>query len=116
VYRARQRDEQFAVAWHDAEQDVLQLLDDEAVRRALHGTPRPVTVAGEREIVHTYSDTLLATLLRARAPERYTDRARFEHAGRVEHEHAIYDPERVELSAELRTRVRRILAGEDDDQ
>jgi hypothetical protein len=55
-------------------------------------------------------------LLRSRAPERYVDRHRLEHAGRVEHEHAVYDPELVELSAELRARVRRLLDGEGDER
>jgi hypothetical protein len=116
VYRRRHADEDFALAWHDAKLDVLALLEDEAVRRALHGVERPVTVAGEREVVRTYSDNLLALLLRSRAPERYADRHRLEHAGRVEHEHAVYDPEGVELSAELRARVRRLLDREDDDR
>jgi hypothetical protein len=106
VYRRRVRDEDFAVAWADAELDVLAMLEDEAVRRALHGVERPVTVAGERELVRTYSDHLLALLLRTRAPERHVDHHRVEHAGRVEH---VYDPGDLELSAELRQRVRRIL-------
>jgi hypothetical protein len=114
AYRRRQSDEAFALDWRDAELDVLALLEDEAVRRALHGVERPVSIGGERELVRTYSDSLLALLLRSRAPERYVDRHQLEHAGRVEHEH-VYDPDAVELSAELRARVRRIL-GEDDDR
>jgi hypothetical protein len=39
AYRRRQADEDFALAWADAERDVLALLEDEAVRRALQGTP-----------------------------------------------------------------------------
>jgi hypothetical protein len=116
VYRRRQADEEFALPWHDAELDVLALLEDEAVRRALHGVDRPVTVAGQREMIRSYSDNLLAMLLRSRAPERDVDRHRLEHAGRVEHEHAVYDPELVELSAELRARVRRLLDGEGDER
>jgi hypothetical protein len=91
VWRRRQADEDFALAFHDADQDVLAALEDEALRRALHGVERPVSVAGQRELVRHYSDTLLAMLLRARAPERYVDRARLEYAGHVEHEHT-YDP------------------------
>jgi hypothetical protein len=49
---------------------------------------------------------LLALLLKTRVPDRYADRHRVEHGGRVEHH---YDPELVELSPELRDRVRRIL-------
>jgi hypothetical protein len=69
-----------------------------------------------RRCIRSYSDNLLAMLLRSRAPERYVDRHRLEHAGRVEHEHAVYDPELVELSAELRARVRRLLDGEGDER
>jgi len=73
---------------------------------------RPISIGGEREVVRTYSDSLLALLLRTRAPECYAERHHLEHAGRVEHDVAVYDPELVELSAELRDRVGRIL-GED---
>jgi hypothetical protein len=109
VWRRRQADEDFALAFAEAERDVLAMLEDEAVRRALHGVERPVAIGGERELVRHYSDSLLAMLLRSRAPERYVDRHRLEHGGRIEHEHALYDPDAVELSDELRARVRRLL-------
>jgi hypothetical protein len=53
-------------------------------------------------------------LMRARKPEVCRERYRVDHAGRVEHGHAIYDPQAVELSAELRARVRRILEGDNE--
>jgi len=43
AYGRRRSDESFVVAWHDAELDVVALLEDEAVRRALHVVARPVS-------------------------------------------------------------------------
>jgi hypothetical protein len=117
VYRRRQQDESFAVAWHDLEEDIADQLEGEAFRRAVKGTEKPITVAGEREAIREYSDKLLIVLLRARRPALHRDNFQIEHAGHVEHEH-VYNPEAVELSAELRERVRRILDGDgvaDDD-
>jgi hypothetical protein len=108
-------DEDFALAFHEAECDVLALLEDEAVRRAWHGVERPVSIGGERELVRVYSDTRLLALLRSRAPERYVDRHRLEHAGKVEHAH-LYDPAAVKLSLELRARVQRILEEDDNER
>jgi len=59
VYRERQRDEQFAVAWADTEEGVTDMLEAEALRRAMDG-----------------SDRLLMVLLRARRPEVYREGAR----------------------------------------
>jgi hypothetical protein len=116
AYRRRHADEGFALALSDAEEEVTERIEREAFRRAVEGVERPVSIAGEREVIREYSDTLLLALLRARKPEVWSERHRLEHAGRVEHEHAMYDPASVELSAELRARVRRLLDGEDDDQ
>jgi hypothetical protein len=49
-------------------------LEAEAVRRAWHGTLKAVTVAGQREVVREYSDTLLIFLLKANRPTKYRDR------------------------------------------
>lgn len=87
------------------------MLEDEAVRRALHGVERPTTVAGHRELVRHYSDPLLALLLRSRAPERYLDHHRVEHAGGV-----AFDPADLELSPETRRRIRDVLGDESGKQ
>ena len=59
AYEARQRDEDFAVAWHEALEDACDELESEARRRALAG-----------------SDQLLMFLLRSHRPERYCDKHR----------------------------------------
>lgn len=64
AYRERQRDEQFAVAWADAESKVTDDLEGEAVKRALDG-----------------SDRLLEFLLKARRPDVYRENVKHEHSG-----------------------------------
>jgi hypothetical protein len=63
AYEARQRDEDFAVAWHEALEDACDELESEARRRALAG-----------------SDQLLMFLLRSHRPERYRENYRVEHS------------------------------------
>ena len=54
-------------------------LEDEARRRALQGVEKPVFREGRQVgTVTEYSDTLLIFLLKARRPEKFRDRARFE--------------------------------------
>jgi hypothetical protein len=88
AYEARQRDEEFAVAWHEVEERATERLEREAYRRAAEGTLKPVVSAGhlvteERQ----YSDGLLMFLLKARRPEKYRDNVKVEHAGRIQHGH-----------------------------
>jgi hypothetical protein len=45
-----------------------------AIRRAYEGVERPVTVAGKRELVREYSDTLLIFLLKGLRPAKYRER------------------------------------------
>jgi hypothetical protein len=61
MYRWRQEDEQFALAWADVEEAGTQKLEAEAVRRAIEGK----------------SDVLLIFLLKARRPEVYRENVRF---------------------------------------
>jgi hypothetical protein len=68
VYRERQRDETFAVAWSEALDDACDELEAEARRRAREG-----------------SDGLLMFLLKAHRPALYRDAQRVEHSGRIEH-------------------------------
>lgn len=53
---------------------VAERLEDEAVRRGFEGIPKPITVAGEREVIMEYDSSLLRDLLRAHAPNRFRDR------------------------------------------
>ena len=73
-YRWLKEDAEYAAAFEAARADVAQLLEDEAVRRAYHGTMRPVAVAGQVMTVTEFSDQLLMFLLRARNPKVFGDR------------------------------------------
>jgi hypothetical protein len=73
-YKLRKRDSSFAQAWEEAEEASTQTLEREALRRAVEGVDKPVTVAGEREVVKVYSDTLLIFMLKARRPDVYRER------------------------------------------
>ena len=46
------------------------MLGNEAIRRAYHGVEKPITVAGQREIIHEY---LLIFLLKGARPKKYRD-------------------------------------------
>jgi hypothetical protein len=82
AYRARQRDERFALKWADLEQRSTELLERAAYRRAAVGVERPVYYKGERvDVLREYSDTLLMFLLRARKPEIYREQHVLEHTG-----------------------------------
>lgn len=51
------------------------VLEDEANRRAVQGTTKPVFYKGKRcGSIREYSDTLLIVLLKAHAPDKYKDR------------------------------------------
>ena len=60
------------------QEQVTQALEDEAIRRAYHGVQRPVTIAGKRELVTGYSDTLLIFLLKGARPHKYRDNVHVE--------------------------------------
>lgn len=66
VYRERQRTEEFALAWSDVEQQLIDRLEEEGMRRALEG-----------------SDRLLEFFLRCRRSSVYGDRRQVEHSGKV---------------------------------
>lgn len=82
VYRERDRNEEFAAAWDDANEVAADVLEREAVRRAVEGVDEPVFHAGQEVgAVRRYSDRLLEFLLRARRPEKFRDNHRHEVAG-----------------------------------
>jgi hypothetical protein len=75
AYLWRQEDPEFAVKWDEAVANGIDLLEDEARRRAVEGVKRPVyrrgVLVGE---ITEYSDGLLIFLLKRRRPEVYGDR------------------------------------------
>lgn len=79
AYTWKVKDAEFSEAWDDAVEAGNDGLEDEARRRAVDGIDKPVTVAGEREVVKEYSDTLLTLMLKGRRRAVYSDKV--EHSG-----------------------------------
>jgi len=80
VYQWLESDPVFAAAYAEAEAKALAVLEREAHRRAVEGSPYTRTSYWHGEPVGTdykveYSDALLTTLLRARAPEKYREQS-----------------------------------------
>lgn len=83
AYEERQRNDEFALGWADAEEDSTERMEREAYRRAAEGTVKPVFQGGEHVgDIREYSDTLLIFMLKSRRPERYRDNHRVEHTGK----------------------------------
>lgn len=75
VYDHRDDDPAFAVAFDQAVEEGGEILEQEARRRAVDGTTKPVYQGGVRVgQVQEYSDTLLIFLLKGRFPEKYRER------------------------------------------
>jgi hypothetical protein len=82
VYKWKAGDPAFADAFADAEIESVEHLENEAYRRAVEGTDKPVYQGGALVgTIREYSDTLLTLLLKARAPHKYRERASVEHSG-----------------------------------
>lgn len=84
VYRQRQADEEFALAWADIEERTTEAMEAEARRRGMEGYEQPVFHQGE-EVgrIRKYSDTLLIFMLKARKPDVYRD-INVRHTGKVD--------------------------------
>jgi len=77
INKLKRTDEAFAAALVEAADAAADMLEAEAVRRAKEGVKKDVWFKGEivgQEIV--YSDSLLALLLKASKPEKYSERTR----------------------------------------
>ncbi len=73
-YNRRRSDEKFREAWQNAAEIGTEFMEQEAARRAYHGTLKPVFHKGiECGHVREYSDTLMIFLLKARKPHIYRD-------------------------------------------
>ncbi len=80
--KLRLRNTDFKEMVEEAMEMSIQLLEDEAHRRAYKGVERPVFQRGEvAGYVTDYSDMLLKLLLQSRRPEVYADKARSGYAG-----------------------------------
>ena len=67
-YRWMQSDPKYAADFEAARPEVAGLLEDEAMRRAVEGVEKPVSIGGKREIVREYDSRLLELLLVKRHP------------------------------------------------
>lgn len=83
VYRWREADAEFRLAWDKSRALGVDALEDEAVRRAMEGVERPVLKNGvpTGHFVREFSDTLLIFLLKGAKPEKYRDRVSTEISG-----------------------------------
>lgn len=73
-YKRRIEDEAFRNAWKQAADIGTELMEQEAARRAYHGTLKPVFHKGQKcGFVREYSDTLMIFMLKARKPEVYRE-------------------------------------------
>lgn len=85
VYRYRDQQDDFRKSWDDAVEDGTDRLEDEALRRAMEGTDKPVYQGGVNVgTIREYSDTLAIFLLKARRPEKFRDNVDIKHSGRVQ--------------------------------
>lgn len=82
VYEWRDEDPTFAARWEKAKAVGADILEDEAVRRAVEGVETPIYHEGKCvDTVHKYSDTLMIFLLKGAKPEVYKDRVVSEVSG-----------------------------------
>jgi hypothetical protein len=79
VYAKRNTDPLFKTAWDDALDEACDHLEEEARRRAVEGTNKPIFYRGQVVgHIREYSDTLLIILLKAHRPEKYRENTRNE--------------------------------------
>ena len=77
LYKRREADADFAARWEEALQLGIDRLQDDAMRRALHGTERAVFRNGQRVgSVQQYDNRLLQFLLKAHRPDVYGERGK----------------------------------------
>jgi hypothetical protein len=74
-YKWLKSDPDYALSFKDAQDMAADLLESEAVRRAVQGVDKPVYYKGRQVgTVKEYSDTLLIFTLKGLRPEKYKDR------------------------------------------
>lgn len=74
VYKLESEDVQFKAAFREAQRHGLEVLEDEARRRAFSGTYKPIFHQGKQcGAIKEYSDTLMIFLLKGGMPEKYRE-------------------------------------------
>lgn len=75
LYKFRSENPDFAAEWDAAKDRGIDALEDEAMRRALVGTDKPIYQGGKKVgTVREFSDTLAIFLLKGNRPNKYRDR------------------------------------------
>jgi hypothetical protein len=75
LYQRRQDDEAFAERWEQALDLGIERLQDNAMNRAMNGTPRPVVRNGQQVgSVRHFDNRLLQFLLKAHRPDLYGEK------------------------------------------
>lgn len=84
AYAWRREDPDFKTGWELALDLSTQALEDEATKRAMFGTNRPVFYGGKVVgHIREKSDLLLMFMLKGRKPETYRDRMDVNHSGSI---------------------------------
>jgi len=79
-YRWRAEEPAFADSWLDSLEAGADRLEDEAFRRAVTGTEKPIYFNGAQiGSIREYSDSLLKFLLSAKRPAQFRERGTYEH-------------------------------------
>ena len=96
LYMHRDKYPDFKAAWDEAMDEAVDLLEQEAMRRAVEGVDKPVFYQGELVgHIREYSDALLMFLLRGKRPSRYAH-SQQQHV--IEHKGVIDSaPEKVRI-------------------
>lgn len=82
VYEWRSENPDFAARWDQARRVGADVIEDEAIRRAVEGIDEPIYYQGVLvDTVKRYSDTLAIFLLKGAKPEVYKDRIQSEVSG-----------------------------------
>ena len=90
-YKWVEVDPEYAEQFENANEEMVDGLEQEARRRALEGVDEPVYYKGERVgSFRRYSDALLILLLRAKRPEQYRDSVDVN--SRIDDTAAVIDP------------------------
>lgn len=73
IYLLRKEDSDFAEKMNDARMVAFELLEEEAIRRAVEGVDKNIYYKGELiDSIKIYSDKILLALLKANSPEKYS--------------------------------------------
>lgn len=85
AYTRRNSSVAFRALWDDAVARSVDMLEEEARRRAAVGVDEPVFYQGQPcGVIRRYSDTLLIFLLKAHRPEKYRENVSVQHSGAID--------------------------------